>query len=663
MAAPLPVGRTAPETAAALALLDPVLFLGRDEPVRDGRTLDGPGVVVLTSGTTAAPKGVVLSVDALDASAAAWLAALPPASGWLLALGLAHVAGIGVLWRAASGRVPMRIVPPDDAAAQLEALTDDPAMSHVSLVPAQLARLLDAAAAVAPPPSLRAVLLGGGTIPAALVTRALDAGWPVVPTYGLSEAGSGVTALATADAREAPGSAGRPLPGVTVTIEDPGADGVGEIVVDTPARFQGYLGEPPHDGPIRTGDLGSLDGEGRLTVVDRRADLIVRGGENIAPAEVEAALLAQPAIADAAVVARRDEAFGQVPVAAIVLRADVPDPGDEAILRACRSSLAGFKVPAAIVRLDALPRTPGGKLRREAVRALLDDGPAGILARPDGDAIGWRRTGDGGTPLVLLPGTLSTAGQLDRLAAELARPGDLEVHALDRRGSGTSVLADPRPLDVSVQVADLVAYLDARGLDAPIVVGISFGAVLGLETAARHPGRVRALVAWEPPYIPLADADTRARIGGQAGSLAAAYAEGGPPAVTDRFMRAVGGDARWEGLPAGARAWLGREGTSALADAGLLGLEPDGLGRITAPTTILVGTEGDPWAPAVAEALAARIRDARRATIDGFAHPSPIIDVVPFAQSVRAALAAAGVLEPDPSGDRRPAVTIPEARP
>ena len=87
VAAPLPAGRTAPETAAALALLDPVLFLGRDEPVRDGRTLDAPGVVVLTSGTTAAPKGVVLSVDALDASAAAWLAALPPASGWLLALG------------------------------------------------------------------------------------------------------------------------------------------------------------------------------------------------------------------------------------------------------------------------------------------------------------------------------------------------------------------------------------------------------------------------------------------------------------------------------------------------------------------------------------------------------------------------------------------------
>ena len=148
---------------------------------------------------------------------------------------------------------------------------------------------------------------------------------------------------------------GRPLPGVTVTIEDPGADGVGEIVVETPARFAGYLGEPPSDGPIRTGDLGRLDDAGRLTRRrSSRADRIVRGGENIAPAEVEAVLLAQPAIAEAAVVARRDERVGPGPG-----RRDRPapgrvDPGDDAILRACRSSLAGFKVPAAIVRLDAL---------------------------------------------------------------------------------------------------------------------------------------------------------------------------------------------------------------------------------------------------------------------------------------------------------------------
>ena len=364
----------------------------------------------------------------------------------------------------------------------------------------------------------------------------------------------------------------------------------------------------------------------------------MRGGENVSPAEVEAVLLAQPAIAEAAVVARRDERLGQVPVAAIVLRTGAADPGDDAILAACRASLAAFKVPVAMVRLDALPRTPGGKLRHAAVRALVDDEAAGILARPGGDAIGWRRAGSGAAPLLLLPGTLSTAGQLDRLAVELARPGDLAIHALDRRGSGTSVLADPRPLDIAVQVADLVAYLDAREMATATVVGISFGGVLALETAARHPDRVCAIVAWEPPYIPLADADTRARIGDQGDALREAYASGGPAAVTERFMRALGGDAWWERLPAPARQWLGTEGTSALADAGLIGLDPDGLHRITAPTTIIVGSDGDPFAPTVAEALAARIRGARRATIAGFTHPSPITDPVPFAAAVRDAL-------------------------
>ena len=114
------------------------------------------------------------------------------------------------------------------------------------------------------------------------------------------------------------------------------------------------------------------------------------------------------------------------------------------------------------------------------------------------------------------------------------------------------MLADPRPLDVSVQVADLVAYLDARGIDAPIVVGISFGAVLALETAARHPDRVRALVAWEPPYVPLARrvATPGSRIGGQATPLGRPTPTGGPPAAPRRFLRAVAGDAAVGAAPA-----------------------------------------------------------------------------------------------------------------
>ena len=340
-------------------------------------------------------------------------------------------------------------------------------MSHVSLVPAQLARLLDAAGDAAPPPNLRAVLLGGGTIPAALVTRALDAGWPVVPTYGLSEAGSGVTALPTAEAREAPGSAGRPLPGRDRPIEEPGRDGVGEIVVTRPRGSSGYLGEPPARRPDP--DRRPRPARRRGAAVRRRPahgpDRARRrehrpGGGRGRPAR---------ATVDRGRRRRRAPRRGARPGAG---RRDRPapgcaDPGDDAILLACRASLAGFKVPAAIVRLDALPRTSGGKLRRDAVRALVDDGPAGILARPDGDAIGWRVTGDGGTPVVLLPGTLSTAGQLDRLAAELARPGRLDRPRHRPPGQRDVGARRTRGRSTSRAGRDLVAYLDARGIDAP----------------------------------------------------------------------------------------------------------------------------------------------------------------------------------------------------
>ena len=223
------------------------------------------------------------------------------------------MAGLGVVWRAIRDGVPVRILPPADAPALLRALRSTPPPSHVSLVPSQLARLLDAAHDAPPPDTLRAVLLGGGPVPATLVERAVRAGWPVVPTYGLSEMGSGVTALSAAEAALAPASAGRPLPGMTLRIADPGPDGVGEIVVAGPSRSSGYLGEPPvpADEPVRSGDLGRLDQAGRLVVVDRRTDRIVRGGENIDPSEVEAVLEQHPAVAEAAIVGRPDDAWGR----------------------------------------------------------------------------------------------------------------------------------------------------------------------------------------------------------------------------------------------------------------------------------------------------------------------------------------------------------------
>jgi acyl-CoA synthetase (AMP-forming)/AMP-acid ligase II len=371
VATALPATRRGPETAGT-GTIQPATESAPAAPT-------DPAVVVLTSGTTARPKAVVLSTAAMVASAESWLAALPPASGWLLAVGLSHVAGLGIVWRAALSAVPLVVVERPVPAAIADALTHDPWPSHVSLVPAMLLRILDHVGDAPPPTTLRAVLLGGGPIDPDLVERALAAGWPVVPTYGLSEAGSGVTALATSDAAARPETAGRPLPGVRIRIDEPDADGLGEILVDGPGRFDGYLGDAmataaalTPDGWLRTGDLGRIDVEGYLSVADRRTDRIVRGGENVSPAEVESVLLAHPAIAEAAVVGRRDPVFGQVPVAVVVLRPDASDPADDDLSRFCRDRLSRPKVPVAFERRPSLPRTANGKLRRAELRAAIE---------------------------------------------------------------------------------------------------------------------------------------------------------------------------------------------------------------------------------------------------------------------------------------------------
>ena len=631
-----------------------------------------PAAIVLTSGTTGRPKAVVLSGTALRVSAEAWLAVLPPATGWVLAVGLGHVAGLGVVLRAALDGVPLVIAGPSDCEAILAALTGDLGPSHVSLVPTQLLRLLDAADAAAdvaaaadaaahapsatPPPSLRAILLGGGPIPVALVERALAGGWPVVPTYGLSEAASAVTALPTSEAAHHPGSAGRPLPGVELRIDAADRDGIGEIVVRTPARFTGYLHDPDEtaavltsDGWLRTGDLGRLDGDGRLTVVDRRTDRIVRGGLNIAPAEIEAVLLTHPAIADAAVVARADATWGQVPVAAIVLRPGTLDPGDEALVAHGRAHLAAAKVPVAFVRVVDLPRTASGKLRRAEVRARLSE-HVGRICRPDGVFIAYRQVGAGAVPLLLLHGTLSTSKQLNGLARALAEVGDVTVIAVDRRGSGLSRLSEPEPVDIATHVADLAAVLDALGWGAAAMVGVSFGGVVALEAAARLPDRCLALVVYEPPYGAVADVRTRRVFGQVAHDTALAWRAGGSPAAAETFLRGVGGDLAWDGLSDRGRAFLADEGAGAVVDSALLGLDPGGLERIDRPVTIVTGDASDPVYQPIAASLIARIPNARHMRLPGAHHATPITDPRLFADAVAGSLRAAGLFDPPPSG-------------
>jgi O-succinylbenzoic acid--CoA ligase len=209
-----------------------------------------------------------------------------------------------------------------------------------SMVPTQLARLLDAP----PPPRLRAVLLGGAAADRSLLTRARDAGWPVAPSYGLTQTCSAATIGEVGDVE----TAGRALPGLTVTTAPDG-----EILVTGSTVAGG--------GTLRTGDLGRLDERGRLIVAGRKADTIVSGGENVAPAEVEAVLLEHPAVAEAGVFARPHPEWGEAVTARVVLRS----AATELELREWAGErLARYKVPKTIEVADALPRTESGKLLR-----------------------------------------------------------------------------------------------------------------------------------------------------------------------------------------------------------------------------------------------------------------------------------------------------------
>jgi O-succinylbenzoic acid--CoA ligase len=227
-------------------------------------------------------------------------------------------------------------------------------------------------------PSLRCVLLGGGPVPRDLVEECLRRGIPVAQTYGLTEAASQVSTLPPEDAARKPGSAGKPLLPMQLRVDrddgtpcPPGE--AGEILVRGPTVTSGYWRRPNEtaeairDGWLRTGDFGYLDEDGYLYVIDRREDLIVTGGENVYPAEVEAVLARHPAVREAGVFGISDSEWGQQVAAAVSLNSGAVTTED--LLRDyCRGQLAAFKVPKTIRFVDALPRTASGKLLRRELR-------------------------------------------------------------------------------------------------------------------------------------------------------------------------------------------------------------------------------------------------------------------------------------------------------
>ncbi len=348
---------TATENAALLA-----------EAGRIGR-LDyaDAAAIIHTAGTTGRPRGAVLTRGALLASAAASAANLgwQDDERWLACMPVARVGGLSILTRSLAAR---RTVVLTDGLSldEFPALLTRERITLVSLVPTMLARILDAHPDWAAPPQLRALVVGGAPASPRLLARAAQRRLPIVLTYGMTETCSQVVATPYAQRFAPAGSgSGRPLSSASVRVV------AGRIEVKGPMLMAGYWpGQPlAPDAWFDTGDLGAFDAQGFLHVHARRADLIVTGGENVYPVEVEQELERCPGIAEAAVFGIPDETWGQT-VAAVLVADGAARPDDAALARWIEARLASHKRPRHLRFVPTLPQTPAGKLDRAALAAL-----------------------------------------------------------------------------------------------------------------------------------------------------------------------------------------------------------------------------------------------------------------------------------------------------
>jgi O-succinylbenzoic acid--CoA ligase len=309
------------------------------------------------------PRGVVITRGNLAAAAAASQLHLGTRDSdvWLLVTPLHHVSGLAILWRGAHDGSQVIIhdgfdVPQVDAALKS-------GVTWVSLVPTMLRRLLRDAAG--PWPAVRGALIGGAHSSPQLIAEANAAGLAALPTYGMTETTAQAATVRPGNAAVAAGTVGHPLPGVAITTD--GAPGVpATILIDGPTVSPGYIDAPPRTGPLVTSDIGYFDGGGRLVVVGRGDDVVVTGGENVHPNQVEAVLTSLPGVTAAAAVGIPDPEWGERLIA-MVCGAGLSRDDLAARLR---ERLPRHAVPQAILLVAELPHLGNGKIDRQAVRRL-----------------------------------------------------------------------------------------------------------------------------------------------------------------------------------------------------------------------------------------------------------------------------------------------------
>jgi len=340
--------------------------------LKDELHLNDVFTIMYTSGTTGLPKGVVHTYGNhwWSAIGSALNLGLNRNDKWLAPLPLFHVSGLSICIRSVIYGIPIYLLKKFDAKIVHQAIMKK-GVTIASVVTVMLQRLLDRLKGARYPSSFRCMLLGGGPCPQTTLEQAKLKHIPVFQSYGMTETASQIVTLSPKDALSKLGSAGKPLFPGQLMIKHPDDQGVGEIFVKGPMVTKGYYRRDEEnnrlfqDGWLATGDLGYLDQEGFLYVIDRRDDLIISGGENIYPSEIESVLSEITEIKEVGVVGKKDETWGEVPVAFVVPK--VKTLTKSYINTYGRKFLASYKIPKDIYFVDQLPRNATNKLKRHVL--------------------------------------------------------------------------------------------------------------------------------------------------------------------------------------------------------------------------------------------------------------------------------------------------------
>ena len=327
--------------------------------------------IMNTSATTGQFKSVPLRWSQIKAHVQASQEVLGRSEqdNWLMVLPLFHVSGLSILMRSLYNGTAMTIMESYHEEQVLQCIHDG-RINMMSLVPTILKNLEPRIIHH----QLRVILLGGEFIPRPLVDACVEKQLPIYKTYGMTETFSQSVTMPVLLNLNKLDSVGKPLPGMTVHIVNPDVDGVGEIYLNGPMVMRGYINREPIHGDFNTDDMGYVDEDGFLYILNRRTDLIISGGENIYPKEIEDTVYAMQGVKECAVIPVADTKWGQVP-ALFVAFDDIDALGTDLkmIVRDYISSkLAKYKVPKYITIMDALPRNGTGKIMRKSLASHLD---------------------------------------------------------------------------------------------------------------------------------------------------------------------------------------------------------------------------------------------------------------------------------------------------